>query len=95
VSRISQCESCGNENCKETEIYDNLGVWEGQYPLLCWQCGIAAKLERERIIKLLEEHAVSVDEGGGCWCNCGKGFMRDWDYNEHLLTVIKGKTSEA
>jgi hypothetical protein len=46
------------------------------------------KEAEERIIKLLEEHAVSVDEGGGCWCNCGKGFMRDWDYNEHLLTVI-------
>ena len=52
---------------------------------------LGVKEENDRIIKLLKEHAVSVDEGGGCWCNCGKGFMRDWDYNEHLLTVIKGE----
>ena len=82
MSRISQCESCGNKNWRETEIYDDLGAWEGQYPLLCWQCGIAAKMERDRIIKLLEPQVTLHQE---------QGLEASADYLTHLIALIKGE----
>ena len=54
MSRINECEGCLEGPTRETEFYEDLGALEGQYPLLCWRCGYGAKLEQERIIKLLE-----------------------------------------
>ena len=52
--------------------------------------------QKDYVIKLLEDHAIEVDEGGGCSCKCG--FPTTWDagrtardYQDHLLALIKGE----
>lgn len=47
--------------------------------------------QQERVANLLEVHAIEVDEGGGCWCKCGQVSGRSWDYQEHLIALIKGE----
>lgn len=57
--------------------------------LFAYKAGV--KAENERIIRLLEEHTLMVDEGT-CWCLCGE--PETWyglDYQDHQIALIKGE----
>lgn len=56
--RISECVTCNNTNTRATEIYDHLD--DDDFPLMCWQCGIAAEFERNRILALLNTQAYGA-----------------------------------
>ena len=84
MSRINECESCLEGPTRETEFYDNLGAWEGQYPLLCWRCGGGAKLEQSRIIKLLEDELWKLPNGMPAG---GKTYLSI----EEAIALIKGE----
>ena len=46
-----------------------------------------------RIIKLLKEHELDPDLGGGVGCVCD-GFFKittHWDYQDHIFALIKGQ----
>ena len=58
MSVIDKCDGCGNEYTKQADIYDYLGPYEGQYPLLCWRCENAAELAR---IQLREQIAREIE----------------------------------
>jgi hypothetical protein len=48
----------------------------------------AKRIERKRIIEILDEHCTTTISGGGgieCW-SCGSQ-----DYDEHLIALIKGE----
>jgi hypothetical protein len=66
MSRISKCEFCGNENSvsgvRQAELYD--GIVE---VMMCWRCEPAARFEQNRIIRLLEQSAVSDLITGQRW----------------------------
>lgn len=64
MSRIGSCDYCKIQTkgwatgARQTELYD--GIADVQ---MCWECGNAAKFERERIIKLLEDDSIG-------YCSC-------------------------
>lgn len=55
--------------------------------------GLAVKVERERIIKLLDQHLQTTKSTSGFLmvCTCGKSVD---DYTGHLQDVIKGEKAE-
>jgi len=78
MSRILECEFCGNVNnahgVRQAELYD--GIAE---VMMCWKCEPAARFERERIIKLLEGIET---------------YPPDWDYDDQIgcvIALIKGE----